>query len=165
MRGANNSTRTVTRVSSSNLPSIFLHLLQVFIYAGGNDTLNCAGYAQNAVINLNAGTFSNIGNAIANVSIALGVTVENAIGGGGNDAITGNPADNILSGNGGNDAIDGGAGSDTVVYSGARWQYQTEYSGSGVVHIVDGRAGTPDGADEVEPNFSSHSYLACTRFC
>ena len=115
--------------------------------AGGNDTLNCAGYAQNAVINLNAGTFSNIGNAIANVSIALGVTVENAIGGGGNDAITGNPADNILSGNGGNDAIDGGAGSDTVVYSGARWQYQTEYSGSGVVHIVDGRAG-----------------MACTRF-
>jgi serralysin len=156
--GANNSTRTGDTVYGfgSNAGPIYDFSAnpapQYCIWdAGGNDTLNCAGYAQNAVINLNAGTFSNIGNAIANVSIALGVTVENAIGGGGNDAITGNPADNILSGNGGNDAIDGGAGSDTVVYSGARWQYQTEYSGSGVVHIVDGRAGTPDGADEVWP--------------
>ena len=52
-----------------------------------------------------------------NIAIAYGVTVENAIGGGGNDTITGNSANNLIIGNGGNDAINGGAGIDTASYA------------------------------------------------
>ena len=41
--------------------------------------------------------------------------IENAKGGGGNDAITGNAAANLLEGQAGNDTLDGGAGADTLV--------------------------------------------------
>ncbi|WP_338480622.1 M10 family metallopeptidase C-terminal domain-containing protein [Pseudomonas trivialis] len=83
---------------------------------GGNDTLDFSGYYQNQVINLNAETFSNVGGKKGNVSIARDVTVENAIGGSGNDVLTGNAADNRLEGGGGADRLQGGAGRDTFVY-------------------------------------------------
>lgn len=50
-----------------------------------------------------------------NVSIAYGVTIENAVGGGGNDTITGNAVGNVLSGGAGNDIINGGDGNDTII--------------------------------------------------
>jgi serralysin len=43
-----------------------------------------------------------------NISIAYGATIENAIGGSGNDVITGNAVSNKLSGGGGNDRLAGG---------------------------------------------------------
>lgn len=49
-----------------------------------------------------------------NVGIAYGVTVENAVGGGGNDTILGNFADNVLKGNAGNDLIAAAAGNDLL---------------------------------------------------
>ena len=58
-------------------------------------------------------------------TIAAGVTIENAIGGNGNDIITGNAAQNTLIGNGGDDLfypysndniIFGGLGTDQVVF-------------------------------------------------
>ena len=49
-----------------------------------------------------------------NVSIAKGVTIENAIGGSGNDVIVGNSADNFIDGGAGNDIIYGGAGQDLL---------------------------------------------------
>ncbi|HET6969697.1 MAG TPA: M10 family metallopeptidase C-terminal domain-containing protein, partial [Phenylobacterium sp.] len=82
--------------------------------AGGNDTFDFSGYGQNQVIDLKAGDFSNVGGLVGNVAIAQGVTIENAVGGFGNDTITGNAADNHLSGGAGADAIYGGAGNDTV---------------------------------------------------
>jgi serralysin len=51
---------------------------------------------------------------VDNVGIAYGVTIENAVGGGGNDIIVGNKASNKLSGGAGNDVISGGAGIDYV---------------------------------------------------
>ncbi|EIW7379216.1 M10 family metallopeptidase, partial [Salmonella enterica] len=66
--------------------------------AGGNDTLDFSGYWQNQRINLNEGSFSDVGGLKGNVSIARNVTIENAIGGKGNDIIVGNDADNILKG-------------------------------------------------------------------
>jgi serralysin len=87
--------------------------------AGGNDTLDFSGYHQAQTIDLRAGDFSSVGGLTGNVSIAQGVTIENAVGGSGDDSINGNEANNsIVAGAGadtvmasdGNDTIDGGAG-------------------------------------------------------
>ncbi len=80
--------------------------------AGGNDTLNFSGYSQNQRINLNEGSFSDVGGLKGNVSIAAGVTIENAIGGSGNDVIVGNDVSNIIKGGAGNDVIYGDGGPD-----------------------------------------------------
>ena len=81
--------------------------------AGGIDTLNCSGFTQHQTIDLNAGSFSNVGSGINNVSIAFGAIIENATGGAGNDIIIGNSLNNELTGNGGNDTLTGGSGVDT----------------------------------------------------
>ncbi|MEB2392968.1 M10 family metallopeptidase C-terminal domain-containing protein, partial [Escherichia coli] len=72
---------------------------------------------------LRAGNFSDVGGLQKNVSIAQNVTIENAIGGFGNDIIHGNDADNtliggevddIIYGHSGNNTIYGGRGQDTL---------------------------------------------------
>ncbi len=81
---------------------------------GGNDTLDFSGFTQNQKINLNEGSFSDVGGLVGNVSVAHGVTLENAIGGSGNDLLIGNAAANILEGGAGNDILYGGGGRDTL---------------------------------------------------
>lgn len=119
--GANLNTRVGNTVYEWN-PTI--NAVAAIWDAGGNDTISAANQTLDAVINLNAGTFSSIGprfngnstiNAINNIAIANGVTIENAIGGSGNDAITGNDVANRIEGNDGNDAINGMAGDDTIL--------------------------------------------------
>lgn len=83
----------------------------------GNDTLDVSGYYNNQVINLRAGSFSDVGNGQGNVSIARGVTIENAIGGAGHDALIGNDENNRLTGGGGADRLRGGRGADSFVYN------------------------------------------------
>lgn len=84
--------------------------------AGGTDTIEYTG-SLSTVINLNAGEFSSIGPSVKanrgiiaqdqdNIAIAYNVTIENAIGGSGNDTIYGNTATNT---------VYGGAGDDTFV--------------------------------------------------
>ena len=68
---------------------------------GGTDTLDVSGFAQDQIINLSAGSFSNIGGLTGNLSIAFGATIEHATGGSGNDTITGNDAGNVLIGGSG----------------------------------------------------------------
>ncbi|NAT76039.1 serralysin family metalloprotease [Dickeya dadantii] len=82
--------------------------------AGGNDTFDFSGYSNNQRINLNEGSFSDVGGLKGNVSIAHGVTIENAIGGSGNDILIGNSADNILQGGAGDDVLYGSTGADTL---------------------------------------------------
>ncbi|MCG3469822.1 serralysin family metalloprotease [Xenorhabdus bovienii] len=93
--------------------------------ADGNDTFDFSGFTQDQRINLNQGAFSDVGGLKGNVSIARGVTIENAIGGSGDDILVGNSADNVLKGGVGDDIIYGGlggdhlwggAGKDTFVY-------------------------------------------------
>ncbi|MFD1785973.1 M10 family metallopeptidase C-terminal domain-containing protein [Sphingomonas floccifaciens] len=55
-----------------------------------------------------------VGTLTNNVGIAYGATIENAIGGSGNDTILGNSVDNILTGNAGNDMLAGGGGNDIL---------------------------------------------------
>ncbi|HDL7645372.1 TPA: M10 family metallopeptidase [Yersinia enterocolitica] len=80
--------------------------------AGGNDTFDFSGYHQDQMINLNQGSFSNVGGLIGNVSIALNVAIENAIGGSGNDILIGNQEKNTLTGGDGDDRLYGGKGAD-----------------------------------------------------
>jgi serralysin len=100
--------------------------------AGGTDTFDLSNQTFGQTINLNAGTFSSLGvkeifdngvvqaAAIDNIAIAYNVTIENAIGGSGNDTLYGNPVANTLNGGMGNDTMSGGAGNDKyVINSGA----------------------------------------------
>jgi subtilisin-like proprotein convertase family protein len=91
--------------------------------AGGIDTINAAAVTAASTIDL-AGGFSQIDGV--QLTIAPGTVIENAIGGDGDDRLTGNAAANLLMGGrgndvlaglGGNDTLDGGAGSDTADYS------------------------------------------------
>lgn len=82
--------------------------------AGGNDTLDFSGYTQTQLINLNSGTFSNVGGWTKNVSIAKNAVIENAIGGYGQDTIIGNSANNIIKGGAGGDVIYGCLGQDIL---------------------------------------------------
>ncbi|MFB2552316.1 beta strand repeat-containing protein [Ensifer soli] len=81
---------------------------------GGIDTIDASGWNGNQTISLVAGTWSSLRGFTNNVGIYETTTIENAIGGGGNDTITGNSAANRLDGNGGNDTLSGAAGSDTL---------------------------------------------------
>ncbi len=80
----------------------------------GNDTINAAAVTSNSTLNLNAGATSTI--AGKSVTIAVGSSIENAIGGDGNDTLTGNALDNILAGGRGTNTLDGGDGNDTAAF-------------------------------------------------
>lgn len=98
----------------------------------GIDTYDMSNYTTGVTINLNAGASSiasttqlvNLGDghfASGNIYNSylfnndLRSLIENAIGGAGNDTITGNAIANVLDGGGGNDTLNGGAGDDRLV--------------------------------------------------
>lgn len=102
---------------------------------GGSDTISVANFTLGCTIDLRAGYFSSISipsdplpawlptdpyggiyDGTANLAIANGVTIEMAIGGSGNDQLTGNNAANTLDGQGGNDTMTGGSGNDTYIF-------------------------------------------------
>ncbi len=93
---------------------------------GGRDTIDGSNHSvrrRGVNIDLRAGKFSSIGGNgdgrfRNNVAIAFGVRIENAIGGRGNDVLTGNGASNVLRGGGGNDRLYGMGGNDRL-YGGA----------------------------------------------
>ncbi|QIK79187.1 matrixin family metalloprotease [Sphingomonas piscis] len=82
--------------------------------SGGTDTLNYASFSSSQRIDLNPEAFSNVAGLTGNLSIARGVTIENAIGGSGGDSLIGNGAGNLLVGNGGADNIQGNDGDDVL---------------------------------------------------
>lgn len=82
--------------------------------AGGIDTFDFSGYGYNQTIDLREGHFSSVGGLLGNVSIAMGVDIENAKGGWAADLIYGNDIANTIRGNGGNDTIYGFGGNDFV---------------------------------------------------
>jgi len=96
--------------------------------AGGRDTLDFSGWSSASRIDLEPGASSDGGGQTTNVQIAYGAWIENAIGGAGNDVISGNSASNRLQGGGGDDLLnglagtdraEGGAGADVFVFSAA----------------------------------------------
>ncbi|EHF08505.1 MULTISPECIES: serralysin family metalloprotease [Pseudomonas] len=105
-----NTTRDFYSVSSDDSSPIF----SVWD-AGGVDTFDFSGFSEDQKINLNEASFSNVGGLLGNVSIAQGVTLENAIGGRGDDILVGNDVANNLVGGAGNDVLWGGLGADLLV--------------------------------------------------
>ena len=83
--------------------------------AGGRDTFDFSGFAQNQTIDLREGFFSSVGGLIGNVAVAQGAKIENALGGAGGDTLNGNALDNDLRGGDGADNLYGGAGADTLI--------------------------------------------------
>lgn len=121
--GANHDTRKddTTYGFNSNTNRDFLtinspedHRVAAIWDGGGNDTLDFSGYTQDQQISLKAGTFSDVGGLKGNISIAYGATIENAIGGSGNDLLVGNEVANQLNGAEGNDRLYGAGGADTL---------------------------------------------------
>lgn len=82
---------------------------------GGNDTLDASGYTMAQTIDLHDGSFSSIGGLTHNIGIAVGTTIENAIGGRGADTLIANDAGDTLNGGAGNDILTGGAGNDILI--------------------------------------------------
>lgn len=89
--------------------------------SGGIDTIQYNATTDSALIDLRAGNFSQLGDAVIlsdgtiqndDVAIAYNVIIENAIGGAGNDTLIGNDANNTLTGGQGNDTLTGNAGND-----------------------------------------------------
>ena len=105
------------------------------IDSGGTDTLDYSGFAANQLIDLRAGTFSNIGANIGNVAIALGTVIENAVGGSGGDRLVGNEAGNRLAGGAGDDVLEGRGGSD-ILSGGAGADFLS--GGAGADELVGG---------------------------
>jgi serralysin len=96
--------------------------------AGGVDTFDYSAAIQDCIIDLQPGHWCQFGKPIVysgataplsdrldTVAIALNVTIENAIGGSGNDTLIGNRAKNTLNGLAGADTMSGGNGSDIYV--------------------------------------------------
>jgi Ca2+-binding RTX toxin-like protein len=93
---------------------------------GGKDTIDWSNQSRAAAIDLEAGSWSQLGTPYTwrdggrsgstpdTLAIAKGVTIENARGGRGNDTIDGNAAANSLYGNNGNDHLDGEGGNDRL---------------------------------------------------
>jgi hypothetical protein len=133
---------------------------------GGNDSYDLSTYSTNLTINLNPGEWSLFSTAqlpeldrrnpglhrppgnVSNANLYNNDTrslIENAIGGSGDDALTGNSADNLLSGGLGNDTLDGGAGTaDTALYSGVASDYTIIDEGDGRFTLIG-----PDGFDRL----------------
>lgn len=110
----------------------------------GGSGFDIASYAGSA-----AGVTVDLGQGIARGGDAEGdvlTGIEGLTGSTFADVLTGDAGANRLSGGGGNDRIDGGAGLDTMVMSGARSDYAFR-SVDGVLHVIDLRAGSPDGND------------------
>ena len=83
--------------------------------SGGTDALNFSGWSTTSYINLAAGSYSSCNSMTNNIGIAYSATIENAIGGSGNDTLLGNDSANRLEGGTGNDQLDGKAGNDILI--------------------------------------------------
>ncbi|MEG4535386.1 M10 family metallopeptidase, partial [Microcoleus sp. D2_18a_D3] len=112
--GANTNTRSGNNTYSWGKDAKFIETIWD---GGGTDQISAANQTKDVVIDLVAGGFSSIGangnaNAQNNVAIALGATIENAVGGTGNDNIYGNAVANNIRGGLGNDKLYGQSGND-----------------------------------------------------
>ncbi|MBI5256496.1 MAG: Ig-like domain-containing protein [Burkholderiales bacterium] len=83
--------------------------------SGGQDTLNLSGWSTPSQIDLRPGGFTSANSMTNNIAIAYNTTIEDAVGGSGNDTLTGNEAANRLDGGSGSDTLNGGAGDDTLI--------------------------------------------------
>ena len=77
--------------------------------------LDLSQFDQNAMINLNPGTFRSAGGKINNIGVAFSTVIDKAIGGRGDDVIIASNVSSQLEGRDGSDVLWGGASDDTLV--------------------------------------------------
>jgi serralysin len=160
--GANTSTRQGddTYTFSNSEPE-----LKTIWDGGGNDTFDLSNQTLAMTVDLTAGNFSSIGikylldgqtvssSPVAskdNIAIAYNVEIENAIGGTGNDTITGNSLNNQLTGGRGNDIISGGAGTDTSLYSSVKQNFLIQKTNSQITVTDQGGTEGVDSLSSIE---------------
>lgn len=102
------------------------HVLTLTDTNGGIDTMDASAVTSNSIINLNAGANSTIDGVV--MSIAAGTSIERAIGGDGNDSLTGNSSVNILAGRRGDDTY--------IVQNAADEVLEDSNSGNDVVYTT-----------------------------
>jgi len=147
---------TITIGASSGVNSY-----RTYFDVGGVDTVNLSNYT--------TGAYFHMGTSIVGAQRVVGVSMstadrqlmlagtspqslrwfygdyENAIGGVGNDVITGNTLSNAITGAAGNDTIDGGDGIDKAIYSGAAASYIIKITPTNST-VID-KTANRDGAD------------------
>jgi len=105
---------------------------------GGTDTVSATGATQAVTIDLRDGGWGWFGTqndlflTAGQFFIGYGTVIENAVGGNGNDLLTGNLADNSLTGGAGSDTLVGGAGTDTAIFTGNYTSYSVALQGSDI---------------------------------
>ncbi|MFM6041151.1 MAG: esterase-like activity of phytase family protein, partial [Dolichospermum sp.] len=107
--GAGNDTYLFTATATANALGN-----DIIRDASGIDTISFASTTLGATVNLGLTTAQTV---VGTTQITLTAVdaIENAIGGSGNDGLTGNALNNTLTGGAGNDSLTGGAGDDTLV--------------------------------------------------
>lgn len=116
--------------------------------SAGIDTLNLAAVRNDVTLVMTSGASSTINGETLRLS--NGTVVENAILGDGNDTVTGNQENNVIStGRGddyifatsGDDTIDAGTGNDTIQFSGNLGDYTVEFLDALTVRLTDNLGG------------------------
>ena len=118
-----------------------------FIWDGkGIDTISAEGISEDVTVHLQPGFWDSIGQrgtditAAGQVTVNYGSTIENAIGGNGNDqlfgtsgvnSLTGGAGDDVLHGLGGHDILDGSNGTDTAAFAAVHDQYTVQKTTDG----------------------------------
>ena len=127
----------------------------------GSDTLDASTWTSSVTLDLNPGTVSYEGligvdtAPVPRVGIAFDCWIETAIGGSGNDGISGNPTANALQGGAGNDWLDGMSGNDVLT---GGLGNDTLLGGDGNDLLDGGR-----GADRMEGGTGNDLYLVDHR--
>ena len=157
------STQSIIDLTPGSLSSIGLRTVsEMYVYWGAQDNGRTSSYVQslielnessidgNSIFGTSDGSLDSSGGMYLgqeNFGISINAVIENALGGAGDDTITGNTADNELTGNAGDDTIDGGDGTDTAVFTGNYADYTIQTSGSGYT-VTDGESNR-DGTDTI----------------
>jgi serralysin len=156
------NTYMLPSVNTSVLPAVNVHSgtnWSSIWDTGGNNTISNANSNLPCTIDLRAAplTGANAGGYVSYVhgiqggfTIANGVVVQNAVGGGGNDLLIGGTGNETFEGGGGNDRIIGGAGVNTAIYTGKASDYTWSENTDGSFTITDNRGGSPDGTDTLQ---------------
>ncbi len=114
---------TITTTAYAGLAAQAGAMAFTIVDGSGVDTVDFSGFGMAQRIDLNAGSFSDVGGLRGNMSIADGTVIENARGGSGADLLIGNGVANVLKGNagadqlfgfGGDDILEGGTGDDAM---------------------------------------------------
>lgn len=113
--------------------------------AGGVDTFDFSNQVKGVTISLVEGYYNSLGNydfltsadnsAINNMVIAFNTVIENAVGSGYDDNLTGNDSANVLAGEEGNDTLNGGNGGDIAYFNTNYHSAQITFNADGSINV------------------------------